>query len=464
MKILVMNFGLIIAILSMLALCSCITIRRLIIYNVPSINDHKKFPNITIPGENNYPIEYSSGFSLPQPANWIFGKKQNLTVDNFIDQTNSACILIYKDGKILYERYGTNYSATKHLTVFSASKPVLSFLVQKAIEDGFIQSENQLVSDFFPLIKQIGGEKLLIRHLLNMTSGLNHDEYGNILQSLITYYHTNLDKVISKCKFDYPPGERFVYKSIDYQILGRCVEMATNKSIEVYLKEKLWNDIGKYNLILTRDSRKGNERMFGGIAFVPRDFIMFGSMFLKNSSQKSTLDNQYISEIQKRQFNEPWWGYTNGWWRDTYNVNDVEVNNDFFASGYGGQCMVVNPELNTLILRLGENKGGVIWHTSLSKLIYLINDRTTRIKKYVPDGIYTSLNNHFRVFHISKNGNEWKLIIYENERKVRTVKLKIYDDTTIFNSIKLDKIYINTNEKVYYDDGKKNIEELVIIK
>lgn len=464
MKLLTTNFGLIISILLVFIVCSCITMQRLIINNAPSIKDHKKFPTITISGENNYSIKYNSKFSLPEPSDWVFGENQNLTIDNFIDRTNSACIIIYKDGEILYETYGSNYSSTQHLTIFSASKPIVSFLVQKAIEDGFFKSENQHVSDFLPFISKIGGKELEISHLLNMTSGLNHDEYGKIFQTLITYYNTNLDKIIKKSKFDYLPGERFVYKSIDYQILGRCIEIATNESIEIYLKDKLWKDIGKYDLILTRESKEGNERMFGGMAFVPMDFVIFGSIFLKNSTRKSTLDNNYIDRLQQRELNAPWWGYKNGWWRDTYNVANIGSNDDFFASGFGAQCMVVNPKLNTLILRLGANKGGVIWHTSLSKLIYLINDKAIRGKKYIAEGIYTSANNKSRVFDICKKENIWRLRIYESGRKVRTVKLKIYDDTTVFNSIKLDKIYINSDGKVYYDDGKMTIEELVILK
>lgn len=464
MKVVIMNCGLIVVVLIMFTLCSCATTQRLLLYNSPSIKDHKHFPTITLKGESKYSIQYTPDFSLPAPSDWIFAKKQNLTVDNFIDQTNSACIIIYKDGKILFERYGSNYSSTDHLTVFSASKPILSFLVQKAIEDGFIKSENQSVSDFLPFMKKMGGEQLELSHLLNMTSGLNHDEYGKIPQTLITYYNTNLDKLIKKSRFVYPPGERFVYKSIDYQILGRCVEIATNQSIELYLKNKLWNDIGRYDLILTRDSREGNERMFGGIAFVPMDFVIFGSMFLKKSTRKSTLDDNYISNIQNRDLDVPWWGYKNGWWRDTYNLTSIKSNDDFFSSGFGGQCMVVNPVLNTLILRLGTNKGGVIWHTSLSKLIYLINGKATREKKYIAEGIYTSVNNKSRVFDIRKKEKGWRLRIYENDRKVKTVTLNIYDDTTLFSGIKLDKIYIDRNGKVYYDDGKTTNEELVLLK
>jgi CubicO group peptidase (beta-lactamase class C family) len=464
MKFLSMNCTLIVVFVLIFALSGCATLRRLIVYNRPSIDDHKNFPSIKISGENNYSIPYRSDFILPDPSRWIFSKDKNLTIDNFIDKTNSACLIIYKDGKILYERYGSGYAPTGHLTVFSASKPILSFLVQAAINDGLIKNENQHVSDFLPFMKKMGGEALTIGHLLNMTSGLNHDEYGSIFQTLITYYHTNLDKVIKRSKFRYPPGERFVYKSLDYQILGRCIEVATNKSIEVYLKEKLWKDIGKHDLILTRDSREGNERMFGGIAMVPMDFVVFGSMFLKNNTQQTTLDGEYISNIQNRKLDVPWWGYKNGWWRDAYNIADVKSDDDFFASGFGGQCMVVNPKLNTLILRLGNDKGGVIWHTSLSKLIYMINSKTVREKNYLAEGLYTSANNKSREFDIRKKENVWRLRIYENKKKIRTVKLNIYDDTTIFNSIKLDKIYISSDGRIYYDDGKTTIEELVMPK
>ncbi|MCF0062562.1 beta-lactamase family protein [Dyadobacter chenwenxiniae] len=436
----------------------------MLIYNTPSIKDHNNFPNISIKGMCNYSVKYDSGFTLPKPSDWIFTRKQNLTIDNLIDETNSACIIIYKDGKILYERYGTGYDSTDQLTVFSASKPILSFLLQKAIEEGFIKGEDQHVSDFLPFMRKIGGEELKIGHLLNMTSGLNHDEYGRIFQTLITYYHTDLDKVIRKSNFEYLPGKVFVYKSIDYQILGRCLEIATHKSIEVYLKDKLWGDIGKYDLVLTRDSKKGNERMFGGIAMVPMDFVAFGSMFLKDGLSKYSLDDAYIDRIQKRVVDAPWWGYKNGWWRDAYSLTNVELDNDFFASGFGGQCMVVNPKLNTMALRLGTNKGGVVWHTSLSKLIYLINDKATRERKYITEGIYTAANNKSRVFDIRKiKENMWRLRVYENGRKIRAVKLNIYDDTTVYNSMELDKIYIGSNEKVYYDNGKTIIEELVIL-
>ena len=79
---------------------------------------------------------------------------------------------------MLYEKYWTPHSLNTVSNSFSAAKSVISMLIGIAIEEGKIKSIEEPASNYLPEYKKRGREKITIKDLLLMASGLDWNESG----------------------------------------------------------------------------------------------------------------------------------------------------------------------------------------------------------------------------------------------------------------------------------------------
>lgn len=90
------------------------------------------------------------------------------------DYSNTAGIVVQKDGKTLYENYFNGCSANSRIHVYSVTKSILSILIGIAADQGKIKSIDQKVLDFFPDYNVKNREKTIqhitLKNLLTMTA------------------------------------------------------------------------------------------------------------------------------------------------------------------------------------------------------------------------------------------------------------------------------------------------------
>ncbi len=116
--------------------------------------------------------------STPEEQGMINTKIQNL--DDYIensDWTNSLkSLLVIRNGYIVYERYRFEFTETFPSNIYSCTKVITSSLMGICLEEGYINSLEEPILDYFPdlTIQNMGPmkEKINFRHLLTMTSGL----------------------------------------------------------------------------------------------------------------------------------------------------------------------------------------------------------------------------------------------------------------------------------------------------
>ncbi len=434
-----------------LSLLSC-TAGRILVFNQPSVEDLKHFPANKItaaPSGKNPFVEDSNINHIPSPCLWTTHQKEicNQGLDDFLDDSNTNAFVIVRNDSILYEQYRARYAPDEPKIIFSITKVFITSLLAILLEEGTIKSLDQKVASFLPSFNLTGKKDISLRHLLQMTSGINHDEYRKLAKSVIIYYHPDLDKFMNKTKLEHQVGQQFVYKSIDTQILGRCMEEATGKSISDLLQEKIWNPLKmEHDGFFTLDRKNGNERMYGGMAVSSRDLLKIARLYLNNGlwDGKQIIPQDWVKTIENRATtNNKWWGYTNGWWLDTYVQADFTQNKDYFAAGYNGQVLYINPEDNIIILRQGKNKGGIKWYTALSHLGKLLgqndpNKATLDILKNPElfSGVYHNHNNktiHLSFDHIKQ---KWEAIIREDAES-QTIKCHFHSPLVLTNFRKL---------------------------
>lgn len=350
-----------------LTLSSC-QLGRSIFYNFAGISDHKKFPSR--PLQNN-----ADHFSFQRTDNGKFPKtlsvknNEEIAFDKYLSDNKTVAFLIIQNDTIQYEKYFKGYNEESIVPSFSVAKSVTSILIGCAIEDGFIQSVDEPVTNYIPELKKNGFDKVTIKHVLQMTSGLKFNEsYANPFGDAATFYYgTNLKKAIYKMKLEAEPGTRFQYVSGDTQLLGLILERALkDKSVTTYLQEKIWIPLGmEYDASWSIDRKKdGLEKTFCCLNARARDFAKIGRLYLNkgNWNGKQIVSEAWVEESTKIDTTEGSASYYQyQWWLPS-------TDGDFMAEGILGQYIYVNPAKNLIIVRLGKNHGKASWSNIFKSL------------------------------------------------------------------------------------------------
>jgi CubicO group peptidase (beta-lactamase class C family) len=346
--------------LFVLSLSSC-KLGRFIIYNFADIKDYKKFPSRPLTGSSNAFQFYVAKKGRAPKTIQVPGKKE-ITFDEYLIQNNTVAFLIIKDDTIQYEKYFDNYDSASIVPSFSVAKSITSILIGCAIEDGLIKSENEPVTTYIPELKRNGYDNVTIKHLLQMTSGMEFNEsYVNPFgQAASFYYGQNLPKEISKLKLGNTPGTTFDYVSGSTQLLGLVIERALKtKSITAYLQEKLWTPMQmEFDATWSLDKKKnGLEKTFCCLNARARDFAKIGRLYLNKGNWNGTqlVPESWVATSTKVDETEgSVWYYQYQWWLPTRS-------GDYMAQGILGQYIYVNPAKKIIIVRLGKNEGKANW-------------------------------------------------------------------------------------------------------
>lgn len=279
------------------------------------------------------------------------------------DLESVAFVVIHQDS-LLYEQYWDGYSEESLSNSFSMAKSIVSVLLGIAIREGSVHSVDQPVGDFLPEFKEGNKSRVTLKHLLWMSSGLNWDEsYSNPL-SMTTeaYYGSNLKKIIKRLEAVEEPGQEFEYKSGDTQVLAFVLEAATGKSLADYAEEKLWRPLGaERKAEWSVDRPRGNEKAYCCFFSNARDFARIGQLYLRQGVwQGDTLVSpDYVqasitpSGLTDARTNKTSDHYGYQWWL----LPDYKNQYVFYARGILGQYIIVIPEKELVIVRLGKKRG-----------------------------------------------------------------------------------------------------------
>ncbi|MBI1288652.1 MAG: serine hydrolase [Flavobacteriales bacterium] len=274
-----------------------------------------------------------------------------------LEETKTVAFLMIQDGEIVFEEYWDGYSDSSRSNSFSMAKSITTMLAQCAIQDGYFKSWDQKVKDFLPELKGEYADDLTLRNLCTMTAGLDFNEhYTNPFDiTAKLYYGPDVEKLmLENVPVIRKPGkDAFEYQSGATQLLGLCLMRATGKSEAEYASEKLWKPLGavhaaKWHL----DHKDGKELSFCCFNSNARDFARFGQMMLQegNFNGKQILDTAFV-DIATVPYAVPYYGHS-FWICDDYGTHI------YYQRGILGQYIIVIPEYEMVIVRLGHERLG----------------------------------------------------------------------------------------------------------
>ena len=317
-------------------------------YTTAYLEDYKEFDNQVIENDN----------PQPWPNHIDYNKAEETERLNVINKANGTiAFVIIKNDSIWFENYYDGFNEDSKSNSFSMAKSYVSGLMGKAIEEGFIKSLDQPVSDYFQEFSEGLAAKMTVGDLSSMSSGTNWDEayYSPLSITTRAYFDDDLEKVILGLKVVDEPGTKYKYASGDTQLLAMVIEKATGKKLYDYLTESFWKPLGCENSTLWQVDSEEHDlvKAYCCIASNAKDFARFGKLYKDHGkwNGQQLLDSAFVAKsVVPRFAKSPEYGY--GWW-----LKDVGDKHFFMMRGHLGQYVIVEPNDNVIIVRLGHSKG-----------------------------------------------------------------------------------------------------------
>jgi CubicO group peptidase (beta-lactamase class C family) len=357
--------------------------------------------------------DHTYSYRQPEPVDDSFevGRLTQANMDvnlleSAVDDINNGnhgeihSMLIYKDGKLVFEEYfpghdykwdgqnfhgeWVNWDINRRHNIHSAGKSITSACIGIAIDQGFIESVDQSIFDYLPEhqhLKTAGKDQITIEHLLTMTSGLEWDEwdtsYSNENNDIIALWFDCEDPIA--CILEKPlvsePGTKFTYSGGNIIVLGEIIKNATGMDIEAFSWRYLFEPLGIESLPWRWIGDTGVIYAGGDQQLTPREMLKFGVTYLDggiwNGQQiipESWVEKSAVpySGLENRWFNHPLqpippgdntWGergYSYAWWTHDFSHAGKKIP-AYWAFGWGGQKIVIFPDQNTVVVFTGGN-------------------------------------------------------------------------------------------------------------
>lgn len=308
--------------------------------------------------------ELKPGNPQPWPMSLRYNKKDiPADIAEKMKAISTGAFIVIQQDSIVHEEYWGEFTDKSCTNSFSMAKTVTSVLLGCAIQDGLIKSLDQPVGDFLPEYKEGDFAKITLRHLVTMSSGIAFDEdyvspfaypaqayYGSDLRSLTMGYTTVTEA----------PGVTFRYLSGNTQLLGFVLAKATGKPLADYATEKLWQPLGcEQPAFWSLDCEGGSEKAFCCLNSNARDFARIGKLYLDSGrwNGKQIVPEDYaLASVSPTGLKNPdgslntTYGYS--WWM----IPEYKGHHIFYARGILGQYILCIPDLDMVVVRLGEER------------------------------------------------------------------------------------------------------------
>jgi CubicO group peptidase (beta-lactamase class C family) len=307
---------------------------------------------------------------------------------------NIHSLLIAKDNELVYENYfsgkdeywGLSLGYAKHDAstlhdIRSISKSVVAACIDIAIQQRRIKSIDDPIFAYLPeyiKFKTLQNEKITIRHLLTMSSGIKWNE--NLPIRTPANNETQMERSLNPVEYvlsqplDTIPGVVWNYNSGGIQVLAEIIKSVSGDDIDKFAEKFLFKPLGIKNYKWIKSSKSAvlfhpgkifsHRRSFpaaaSGLRLTSRDLLKFGLLYLNNGrwDDKQILTENWVNETFKTQIlrenNSTIYGYSYLFWTYTETISNKTFQ-IVSARGLGGQRIFMNKKLNLLVVITAGN-------------------------------------------------------------------------------------------------------------
>ena len=229
------------------AATSRLQLARAVVWGELDTEDHRRFPTrsaAALPDRFEFRRPPGGGRVPPAAVRTVSvqdgDRRVERDLEQFLAASDTTAFLIVRGDTLVYEGYFNGAGHDTVQTSMSVAKSVLSALVGIAIGEGRIGSVDDPITRYVPELAERDRrfEKITLRHLLTMTSGLRYEEDGGPWgDDTATYYAPDLRSLaLRETEVVEAPGRRFHYNNFNPLLVGLALERAVEMPVATYLE------------------------------------------------------------------------------------------------------------------------------------------------------------------------------------------------------------------------------------
>jgi CubicO group peptidase (beta-lactamase class C family) len=264
----------------------------------------------------------------------------------YLEGVNGHAMLVYEDGKLVFERYLNGHTAEKGHLLASGTKSFSGFMAVAAQEDGLLKLDEKLSETITEWKEDPQKKDITIRQLLSLSSGIAGGETGQV---------PSYKQALAQAKMTAEPGKRFQYGPIPYQIFGELMRRkltAAGKAKDAldYLQQRLLTPLGMRYELWREDADK-MPHLPSGAFFTAREWAKFGLLVLNGGSWegKQIVKPESLAECFKPAPPNPNYGMTFWKSKPADPIPDLVM-----AAGKGKQKLFIIPSRKLLIVQFAD--------------------------------------------------------------------------------------------------------------
>ena len=270
---------------------------------------------------------------------------ENSMLDIWFDRSQTQALIVQRQGKIVYERYGEDVKQGQNVNGMSMAKSVIAILIGIAIDDELINSEKDPISIYLPELTSSKYNRVEIRDLLRHTSGIQSSNRD--LQDTLNNKLLNL----STRDLLFSDDKSFSYDNMNYHLLMLILQRLYQKPINEIIEAKVWQSLRLEDASMVTSS--GYCCLFA----TAKSWLAIGNLFLNPNNtivSKTWLDKMVQDALLPKSFyvqaTEKSVGNSYGYHIYSGFNNLPEI---FWIEGLGLQVIMINPKTQTIVVRLG---------------------------------------------------------------------------------------------------------------
>ena len=326
-------------------------------------------PTATVEGD------FREALAGVDPAERVLSPGAVAELVDYAEQLESFSLIVHHGGGIQFEAYWREFGPDDVTETLSMAKSVLALTFGFAVEDGSIGSIDDPVTAYISEWEGTDKERLTIRHVLHMASGLEHFQFDyRLLQdpynkAIRLFIGPDMENAILRFDLTEAPGTNFNYNSANTQLLMLILERATGRAYADYVSEKLWRPLGAKPATLWMDRDGGMPKAYAFFQARPRDWLRIG-LVIKNEGVvdgRQVVPAEWLALMTTPSPTNPKYGLQT--WIGSPHVTERLYNRNtlfgvrqeepfladdvVFFDGGGGQRVYVIPSADLVIVRTG---------------------------------------------------------------------------------------------------------------
>ena len=262
-------------------------------------------------------------------------------------RANVHSLMILRGGEVICEcsreGYGVNTLHVSH----SMSKSVCGMVIGRLWEDGKVRLDDRIV-DILPDVRYKDKRFALItvEHLLTMTCGVDFAELGSITDRGWT-------EAFFASTIKFPPGNRFLYNSMNTYILARIAEKITSVPFINLVRDWVFSPLEITNYFWEKGP-EGTEKAGWGLYLSAESWAKLGYMFLSGGTffGNKVLSERWIEKCSSTKAVAP---EESGDFDYTYQMWKARRSDELLFNGMLGQNVWISPQNNIVAVLTGGN-------------------------------------------------------------------------------------------------------------